>query len=101
MGDLGVSASTMNIEAQKPCLPEESADQVNSAGCLTLLGEREASLCALGRAAQPTPGDPTVNHKRRHALGALRRVEDAERAYDEALAGDHRLMPSLIARAGL
>src|SRR6185295_11244614 len=61
----------------------------------------EASLWALDRAALLKPGDPAISHNRGHALEALGRRDEAERAYDEALAADHRLMPSLIARAGL
>jgi len=89
------------LERAAKFLPKEIVAQVNYAGCLTVLGEHEASLWALGRAAQLKPGDPTINHNRGHALEALGRLEEAERAYDEALSADHRLMPSLIARAGL
>jgi tetratricopeptide (TPR) repeat protein len=94
-------------EARKPLeraakfLPKEVAAQINYAGCLTVLGDHEASLWAFDRAAKLKPDDPTINHNRGHALEALGRFEEAERAYDEALLADHRLMPSLVARAGL
>ena len=95
------------VEARQPLeraakfLPKEIAAQINYAGCLTVLGEHEASLWALDRAAKLKPGDPAIAHNRGHALEALGRLDEAERAYDEALAADHRLMPSLLARAGL
>jgi Flp pilus assembly protein TadD len=89
------------LERAAKFLPKEVAAQINYAGCLTVLGEHEASLWALDRATKLKPGDPTINHNRGRALEALGRREEAERAYDEALAIDHRLMPSLIARAGL
>ena len=89
------------LERAAKFLPKEVAAQVNFAGCLTVLGEHEASLWALDRAAKLKPGDPAINHNRGRALEALGRVEEAERAYDEALLADHRLMPSLTARAGL
>ena len=47
------------------------------------------------------PGDAAIAHNKGRALEALGRHDEAERAYDEALSIDHRLMPSLIARAGL
>jgi tetratricopeptide (TPR) repeat protein len=95
------------VEAREPLeraakfLPKEVAAQVNYAGCLTVLGEHEASLWAFDRAARLKPDDPAINHNRGRALEALGRLDEAERAYDEALAVDHRLMPSLLARAGL
>ncbi|HSI01077.1 MAG TPA: tetratricopeptide repeat protein, partial [Reyranella sp.] len=89
------------LERAAKFLPKEIAAQVNYAGCLTVLGEHEASLWALDRAARLKPGDPAISHNRGHALEALGRLDEAEHAYDEALAADHRLMPSLIARAGL
>jgi tetratricopeptide (TPR) repeat protein len=89
------------LERAAKFLPKEVAAQINYAGCLTVLGEHEASLWAFDRAAKLKPGDPAISHNRGHALEALGRVEEAERAYDEALLADHRLMPSLIARAGL
>jgi tetratricopeptide (TPR) repeat protein len=89
------------LERAAKFLPKEVAAQINLAGCLTVLGEHEASLWALDRAAQLKPGDPAIAHNRGHALEALGRLQEAERAYDEALAADHRLMPSLIARASL
>jgi Flp pilus assembly protein TadD len=89
------------LERAAKFLPRELAAQVNYAGCLTVLGEHEAALWALDRAAKLKPGDPTIAHNRGRALEAVGRFEEAERAHDEALAADHRLMPSLIARAGL
>lgn len=89
------------LERAAKFLPKEVAAQINYAGCLTVLGEHEASLWALDRAAKLKPGDAAINHNLGHALEALGRLDEAERAYDEALAADHRLMPSLVARAGL
>ena len=89
------------LERAAKFLPKEVAAQINYAGCLTVLGDHEASLWAFDRAAKLKPDDPTINHNRGHALEALGRFEEAERAYDEALLADHRLMPSLVARAGL
>ncbi len=89
------------LERAAKFLPKEVAAQINYAGCLTVLGEHEASLWALDRAAKLKPDDPAITHNRGRALEALGRVEEAERAYGDALAVDHRLMPSLIARAGL
>jgi tetratricopeptide (TPR) repeat protein len=89
------------LERAAKFLPREVAAQVNYAGCLTVLGEHEASLWAFDRAAKLNPGDPVIAHNRGRALEALGRLEEAERCYDDALAADHRLMPSLIARAGL
>ena len=89
------------LERAAKFLPRESAAQVNLAGCLTVLGEHEAALVALERASKLKPGDPAIAHNRGRALEALGRRDEAERAYDEALAADHRLLPSLTARAGL
>ena len=89
------------LERAAKFLPKEVAAQINYAGCLTVLGEYEASLWALDRAAKLQPDDPAIAHNRGRAFEALGRLEEAERAYDAALAVDHRLMPSLIARAGL
>ena len=89
------------LERAAKFLPKEVAAQVNYAGCLTVLGEHEASLWAFDRAAKLKPGDPVIAHNKGRALEALGRLEEAERSYDDALAADHRLMPSLIARAGL
>ncbi len=89
------------LERAAKFLPKEVAAQVNYAGCLTVLGDHEASLWALDRAAKLKPGDPAIHHNRGRALEAVGRLEEAERAYDEALLADHRLMPSLISRAGL
>jgi len=89
------------LERAAKFLPRELAAQINFAGCLTVLGDHEASLWALERAARLKPGDAAIAHNRGHALEALGRLDEAERAYDEALSADHRLMPSLLARAGL
>jgi tetratricopeptide (TPR) repeat protein len=89
------------LERAAKFLPKEVAAQVNYAGCLTVLGEHEASLWAFDRAAKLKSGDPVIAHNKGRALEALGRLEEAERSYDDALAADHRLMPSLIARAGL
>jgi tetratricopeptide (TPR) repeat protein len=89
------------LERAAKFLPRDAAAQVNLAGCLTVLGEHAAALAALDRAARLKPGDAAIAHNRGRALEALGRAEEAERAYDEALSIDHRLMPSLSARAGL
>ncbi|CAN5345561.1 hypothetical protein BH10PSE6_BH10PSE6_00390 [soil metagenome] len=89
------------LERAAKFLPKEVAAQINYAGCLAVLGEHEASLWALDRAAKLKPDDPAIAHNKGRAFDALGRVGEAERAYDDALAVDHRLMPSLIARAGL
>lgn len=82
-------------------LPREAAAQVNLAGCLAALGEHAAALAALERASRLKPGDAAIAHNRGRALEALGRREEAERAFDEALSIDHRLIPSLSARAEL
>jgi tetratricopeptide (TPR) repeat protein len=82
-------------------MPREVGAQVNFAGCLSVLGEHEAALAALDRAARLKPDDGAIEHNRGRALEALGRLEEAERAYDAALALDHRLLPSLSARASL
>ena len=82
-------------------LPKEPAAQINLAGCLTVLGEHDAALEALDRAAQLSPGNAVIYHNKGRAFEALGRADDAERAYDQALSLDHRLLPSLSARAGL
>ena len=89
------------LERAAKFLPKDPAAQVNLAGCLTVLGAHAEALVALERAAQLEPGNAAIAHNRGRALEALGRAEEAERAYDEALSIDHRLMPSLIARAGL
>lgn len=95
------------VEAREPLeraakfLPREAAAQVNLAGCLAMLGEHEAALAALDRAARLKPGDAAIAHNRGRALEALGRPDEAQSAYDEALSVDHRLMPSLVARASL
>ena len=89
------------LERAAKFLPKEVAAQVNFAGCLSVLGEHEAALAALDRAQRLRPDDAAIAHNRGRALEALDRLEEAERAYDAALAIDHRLMPSLNARANL
>ena len=82
-------------------MPKDVAAQVNLAGCLAVLGEHAPALAALERAAVLKPGDAVISHNKGRALEALGRSDEAERAYDEALSIDHRLLPSLMARAGL
>ena len=89
------------LERAAKFLPKEAAAQVNLAGCLSVLGDHEAALTALDRAARLKPGDAAIAHNRGRALEALGRPDEAERAYNEALSIDHRLMPSLSARASL
>lgn len=89
------------LERAAKFLPKDPAAQTNFAGCLIQLGEHEAALVALGRAAELKPDDPAIAHHTGRSLEALGRVEEAERAYDHALSIDHRLLPSLAARAGL
>jgi tetratricopeptide (TPR) repeat protein len=95
------------VEAREPLeraakfLPKDAAAQVNLAGCLSVLGDHAQALEALERAALLKPGDAAIAHNKGRALEALGRTDEAERAYDEALSIDHRLMPSLSARAGL
>jgi tetratricopeptide (TPR) repeat protein len=89
------------LERAAKFLPKEVAAQVNLAGCLSVLGEHEAALAALDRAARLKPGDAAIAHNRGRALEALGRLDEAEHAYNEALSIDHRLLPSLSARAHL
>jgi len=89
------------LERAAKFLLRDPAAQVNLAGCLSVLGEHALALEALERAMRLKPGDATIAHNRGRALQALGRAEEAERAYDEALAVDHRLLPSLTARADL
>ncbi len=89
------------LERAAKFLPKDAAAQVNLAGCLSVLGEHDKALASLERAALLKPGDAAIAHNKGRALEALGRAEEAERAYDEALSIDHRLMPSLSARAGL
>ena len=89
------------LERAAKFLPNDAAAQVNLAGCLTVLGDHAQALAVLERAARLKPGDAAIAHNRGRALEALGRAEQAERAYDEALSIDHRLMPSLSARAAL
>ena len=89
------------LERAAKFLPKDAAAQVNLAGCLSVLGEHDKALAALERAALLKPGDAAIAHNRGRALEALGRADEAERAYDEALSIDHRLMPSLSARASL
>src|SRR5215831_11505431 len=89
------------LERAAKFMPKEVGPQVNFAGCLSVLGEHGAALDALDRAQRLRPDDAAIHHNRGRALEALGRFEDAERAYDSALVIDHRLMPSLRARAEL
>jgi tetratricopeptide (TPR) repeat protein len=89
------------LERAAKFLPKEVGAQVNFAGCLSVLGEHEAALAALDSAQRLRPDDAAIAHNRGRALEALGRPEEAERAYDAALSIDHRLMPSLNARANL
>ena len=89
------------LERAAKFLPKEVAAQVNLAGCLSVLGEHAAALAALDRAQRLKPGDAAIAHNKGRALEALGRLDDAEQAYNEALSIDHRLMPSLSARANL
>jgi tetratricopeptide (TPR) repeat protein len=89
------------LERGAKFLPRDAAAQINLAGCLTRLGDHAAALAALERAATLRPGDPQIAHNKGRTLEALGRLDEAERSYDEALSLDHRLLPSLSARAGL
>jgi tetratricopeptide (TPR) repeat protein len=89
------------LERAAKFLPKEAAAQVNLAGCLSVLGEHAAALAALERAQRLKPGDAAIAHNKGRSLEALGRLDEAEQAYDEALSIDHRLMPSLSARASL
>lgn len=89
------------LERLAGMMPGEAAVQVNLAGCLGMLGEHETALAVLDRALQLKPGEAGILHNRGVTLEKLGRTEEAERTYDEALAIDHRLVPSLSARAGL
>jgi tetratricopeptide (TPR) repeat protein len=89
------------LERAAKFLPREYAAQVNLAGCLSVLGDHQAALAALDRAARLKPGDAAIAHNRGRALEALGRLDEAQQAYDEALSIDHRLIPSLSARANL
>ena len=66
-----------------------------------MLGAHAEALAALERATRLSPDNAVIAHNRGRALEALGRADEAERAYNEALSIDHRLMPSLSARAGL
>lgn len=89
------------LERAAQFLPRDVAAQTNLAGCLIQLGQNEQALAALTRAARLKPGDASIAHNTGRALEALGRSEEAERAYDQALSIDNRLVPSLSARAGL
>jgi tetratricopeptide (TPR) repeat protein len=89
------------LERAAKFLPREAAAQVNLAGCLSVLGEHAAALAALDRAQRLKPGDAAIAHNKGRSLEALGRLDEAEQAYNEALSIDHRLMPSLSARASL
>lgn len=89
------------LERAAQFLPREVAAQTNLAGCLIQLGLNEQALAALARAARLKPNDAGIAHNTGRAFEALGRAEEAERAYDQALSIDNRLVPSLSARAGL
>jgi tetratricopeptide (TPR) repeat protein len=89
------------LERGAKFLPREAGAQINLAGCLSMLGDHAAALAALERAAKLKPDDAQIAHNRGRALEALGRADEAEHCYDEALSLDHRLLPSLSARAGL
>ena len=89
------------LERAAKFLPKEAAAQVNLAGCLSVLGDHAAALAALDRAQRLKPGDAAIAHNKGRSLEALGRLDEAEQAYNEALSVDHRLMPSLSARANL
>ena len=58
------------LERAAKFLPKEVAAQINYAGCLTVLGEHEASLWALDRAAKLKPGDPVDHPQSRPRAGS-------------------------------
>lgn len=89
------------LERAAQFLPRDVAAQTNLAGCLIQLGRHEQALAALARAARLKPGDAGIAHNTGRCLEALGRGDEAERAYDQALSIDNRLVPSLSARAGL
>lgn len=89
------------LERAAKFLPREAAAQVNLAGCLSVLGDHAAALAALDRAQRLKPGDAAIAHNKGRSFEALGRLDEAEQAYNEALSIDHRLMPSLSARASL
>lgn len=89
------------LERAAKFLPREAAAHVNLAGCLMVLGEHAHALTALDRASKLKPDDAAIAHNKGRALEALGRAADAEQAYSDALAVDHRLLPSLSARARL
>lgn len=89
------------LERAAKFLPKEAAAQVNLAGCLSVLGDHTSALVALDRAQRLKPGDAAIAHNKARSFEALGRPDEAEHAYNEALSIDHRLMPSLSARASL
>lgn len=89
------------LERAAKFLPREAAAHVNLAGCLMVLGEHAQALTALDRASRLKPDDAAVAYNKGRALEALGRAAEAEQAYSDALAVDHRLLPSLSARARL
>jgi tetratricopeptide (TPR) repeat protein len=89
------------LERAAKFLPREAAAHVNLAGCLMVLGEHAEALIALDRACRLKPDDAAIAHNRGRALEALGRGAEAEQAYGDALTIDHRLLPSLSARARL
>src|SRR5215510_12546496 len=97
-------AAAGDYAGAEPLLAEVVAARPNSGQALHLLGQARLKLGRFAEAREPLeraaklhPDDPAIAHKRGHALEALRRFDEAERAYDAALASDHRLLPSLIA----
>lgn len=89
------------LERAAMFLPKEPAAQVNLAGCLSVLGAHAEALIALERATKLAPDNAAIAHNRGRTLEALGRADEAEQAYNDALSIDHRLMPSLSARAAL
>jgi tetratricopeptide (TPR) repeat protein len=89
------------LERSAKFLPRDAAAQVNAAGCLMMLGEYQAALIFLERAQRLNPNEAGIAHNHGRALEAVGRLDEAERAYDQALSIDHRLMAALFARANL
>jgi tetratricopeptide (TPR) repeat protein len=89
------------LERAAKFLPRDPGAQVNLAGCLSVLGAHAEALMALERATKLAPGNAAIAHNKGRALEALARTDEAEQAYNDALSIDHRLIPSLSARAAL